>query len=81
MKIDDLNLADCDLIVLDVEGAELAALKGARRTIEACHPVIMIEDREHGLRFGVKQGDAPAWLEGTFGYRVAASVRKDVVLV
>lgn len=43
LKIDDLSLNQCDLIMLDVEGHELPALKGAIETIEAFHPVVMVE--------------------------------------
>lgn len=45
--IDDLNLNDCSLIQLDVEGYEYHALKGAETTIEKFKPVICIEYYEH----------------------------------
>ena len=41
--IDDMNLPGCDLIQLDIEGYELFALQGAKRTIEKYHPLLMIE--------------------------------------
>jgi FkbM family methyltransferase len=41
--IDDLNLAACDLIQLDVEGYEYFSLLGAKQTIEKYHPVIIVE--------------------------------------
>jgi FkbM family methyltransferase len=41
--IDDLDLAVCDLIHLDIEGYEYYALQGAAQTIAACRPVIVIE--------------------------------------
>jgi FkbM family methyltransferase len=41
--IDDMNLPGCDLIQLDIEGYELFALQGAKRTIEKYHPVIRVE--------------------------------------
>lgn len=43
-QLDDL-LADYepDLIKIDVEGAELSALRGARKTLERCKPVVMFE--------------------------------------
>lgn len=43
MSIDSLNFADCDMIMLDVEGYEHAALKGAIKTIEKFKPVIVAE--------------------------------------
>jgi FkbM family methyltransferase len=41
--IDGLGLISCDCIVLDVEGYEVEALKGARQTIERCRPAIHVE--------------------------------------
>lgn len=41
--IDSFGLTDCDCIVLDVEGYEVEALKGARQTIDQCKPVIHLE--------------------------------------
>lgn len=46
--IDLIVDGDVDLIQLDVEGAELAAILGAEKTIQRCWPVIMIERRGHG---------------------------------
>ena len=48
MLIDDLNLDDCSIIQLDVEGYEYYALKGAKNTIEKFKPVICIEYYENG---------------------------------
>jgi FkbM family methyltransferase len=42
-SIDALDLARCDFLKLDVEGMELAALRGARRTLERLHPILYIE--------------------------------------
>jgi hypothetical protein len=42
-RIDDLNLPSCDLIHLDVEGYEAAALQGAIETIKKFKPVVIIE--------------------------------------
>lgn len=41
--IDDLGITDCDCIVLDVEGYEVEALKGAEQTIQRCKPAIHVE--------------------------------------
>jgi FkbM family methyltransferase len=35
---------DVDLIFLDIEGCEVEALKGARKTVERCRPVLYVED-------------------------------------
>jgi FkbM family methyltransferase len=48
-----LALARLDLIKADIEGAEFAMLKGARRTLETLRPALYIElDDSHLGRFG-----------------------------
>jgi FkbM family methyltransferase len=42
-RIDDLNLPDCNLIQLDIEGYEFEALSGAIETIKKFKPVICVE--------------------------------------
>lgn len=44
MPVDCLGIQDLVLLQLDVEGHELAALRGARRTILRCRPLVAIED-------------------------------------
>jgi len=46
MTIDQLALRRCDLIQLDLEGAEFEALKGAKRTIEKFMPVVVTEGND-----------------------------------
>jgi FkbM family methyltransferase len=43
LAIDDLPLQRIDLIKLDIEGMEIAALLGAQRTITQCKPILIIE--------------------------------------
>lgn len=43
MRLDDLDITDCDAIQLDVEEWEAHALEGAIKTITACRPVITLE--------------------------------------
>lgn len=71
LAIDEFMLTDVDLIQLDIEGAELHALRGAEGTIEACRPVICIELRGHSGRFGNSDQDTRNWLTHR-GYRKAA---------
>lgn len=42
-KIDDLELKECDLIALDVEGFEEEVIKGAITTISKYHPIMSAE--------------------------------------
>lgn len=43
LSIDSLRAARLDLLKLDVEGMELEVLRGARGTIEACRPFLLVE--------------------------------------
>jgi FkbM family methyltransferase len=47
--LDDLRLHDVGFIKIDVEGHELAVLRGASKTLASCHPnlLIEIEERHH----------------------------------
>lgn len=47
INIDRFNIEDLVLIMLDVEGHELLALKGAQETIQKSRPVIAIEDNNN----------------------------------
>lgn len=80
LRIDDLALTCCDLIVLDIEGYEFPALRGAERTIRAGSPVIMIEDRGLGDKGwgGGSFASTSQWL-GSLGYAETKRVHYDVI--
>lgn len=63
MPIDDLALPRLDFIKIDIEGMEMEALRGARATIEAHRPQMMIE------RIKTDEGELRGFLEG-FGYEI-----------
>ena len=44
IAIDDLNLSQCNAILLDIEGYEINALRGAAETIKQFSPVILVEE-------------------------------------
>lgn len=70
MTLDSLRLEACDLIMLDVEGSEGLALKGAAETIARFCPVIVVELRGHGKRYGAWCSDEGVreWLcEANYG--------------
>ena len=48
LTIDGLNLDQCDLIWLDIEGAEADAIAGAMATIEKFSPIIVLEEKGLG---------------------------------
>lgn len=80
VTIDGLQLAACDLIVLDVEGMELPALEGAANTLKEFKPTLMLEDRGHGDRHGWGGREALfAWLARA-GYKPVERVAYDVIL-
>ena len=76
--IDGLELADVDAIFLDVEGYEVAALRGALRTIERSRPVIMVEENRRARDHGFQLGDVGRLLH-PLGYRKVAEVNEDLV--
>jgi FkbM family methyltransferase len=49
LRLDDYPLSRLDLLKLDIEGAELGALRGAARTIERFRPVLLVECAERHL--------------------------------
>lgn len=62
LRIDDLALAHCDLIYLDIEGFELHALAGAEKTIQRCRPVIAIELNGNCLHYGHTEEQIRRWV-------------------
>jgi len=48
ITIDSLNLQDVTLLKIDVENSEEYVIKGAKETIERCHPLILMEDYRDG---------------------------------
>ena len=43
LTIDEFNLPRVDFIKIDVEGMELEALEGAKRSVTQSHPIMLIE--------------------------------------
>lgn len=79
-RVDNLHLDQCDAIILDVEGMELPVLEGAISTLSMFRPVLMIEDKDHGRRFGWSTRDELMFFLTRLGYREVARVSHDVVL-
>ena len=78
LTIDGWGLQECDLIALDVEGYEWPALKGAVDTIKRCSPLLVIETKGHGQRFGYTDAQMNGWIQG-LGYRLVERVGRDNV--
>jgi len=78
LPIDSLGVIDCDLLQLDVEGSEHQAILGAIATIEASWPVITLELKRHGERYGYTDDDTINLL-ADMGYKIADRVNRDVI--
>jgi len=73
-RLDDIvygeGLARVDVIKMDIEGAEMAALRGAVETLRQFKPVLILELSDRSLQHqGTGSGEVLAWLEQQ-GYRV-----------
>lgn len=77
LKIDDLNLNQCDLIELDIEGFEYWALLGAKETIEKYKPLLCLE-RYWEYRADVKSESMDKLLNN-WGYIQVDKVQPDII--
>ena len=79
--LDMFEFQDVDYIKIDVEGFEKKVLLGAKRMIERCSPLIVIE-QNHVVLEGDKQYSAKEYLE-SIGYRQVAVDKRgwDFVMV
>ena len=80
LKIDDLNLPQCDFICLDIEGYELFALQGAIETIEKFKPVIALEQKFLPIMFQDNPEAASEYLIQNHGYEVVERIHRDIIL-
>lgn len=73
LTIDALGLDDVDCIHLDVEGDEMAAIRGAAATIARCRPAIVLELNERAVEKGWGEAALAAKLT-SFGYQHSSIV-------
>lgn len=76
MLIDDLELPVCDLVYLDLEGYEHAALAGARDTLRRCRPVVVVEINKSLDRMGLSPDDLHTQLR-MHGYQFVNKIQSD----
>ena len=73
-RLDDLlsqfDIADLHAVKLDVEGAEVAAIRGASRSIQRFKPALLIEVLEAALREQNASTDELLSMLDEMGYRV-----------
>lgn len=71
VTVDSFGLPALGLLKLDLEGAELAALHGATRTLIRCRPVTIIEvDKGTCARFGHTPKDIHDYMRSLGAYRM-----------
>lgn len=63
MRVDDLPLTALDALLLDVEGSELMALKGAEQSILKYKPLIVVENNDRTCEnLGYEFKDTDKWI-------------------
>jgi len=79
--LDSFALSEVDFIKIDTEGYELPILRGAAETIKRDMPVIIVEQKPgHAQHFGFRETEAVDYLLG-LGYKTAAVMSGDYVMV
>jgi FkbM family methyltransferase len=78
VTIDSYGVKDCDFLQLDVEGSEHQALLGAEQTIKKSYPVITLELKGLGSRYGYTDEDTINLLQD-WGYEIVGRVNRDVI--
>jgi len=80
VSIDRFGYDDVDFLQLDVEGFEHFAILGAMETIKRSWPVICLELKGIGKRYGHPDEDTINLLE-SIGYTIRARIHRDIVFV
>jgi len=77
ITLDSLKLLACDVLLLDIEGYELPALKGAKWTIREFNPLILLEWREENFEYYQIKGDDIQKFLDTEEYEFIIEIDKD----
>jgi FkbM family methyltransferase len=78
LRLDDLALPECDLFVLDVEGWEYFALKGAVATIRRCRPWLSVEINKNAAFVDINPDDVRKFVTD-LGYRFVEKLQSDEI--
>jgi Flp pilus assembly protein TadD len=79
-KLDDFKLTGVGYIKIDTEGFELNVLEGARETLLANKPIIIVEDKLHGVRHYGQKPYASIELLESLGAAVLDRVVDDFIV-
>lgn len=74
ITVDSLGLTKCNALILDIEGYEPQALRGAAQTIARCRPVIHVEMLPRAR-------EAIAAVLSEFGYKLYKKIHSDEIHV
>lgn len=78
--LDDFGFDDIDFIKIDTEGFELYVVRGAEQTVKRCRPVMIVEQKGHGMKyFGFGKHDAIELLE-SWGMKRVQELSGDFVM-
>lgn len=80
LRLDDFKLPMCDLLMLDLEGFELYALRGSVETIARCQPVVVVEINRNCGHYGIDPNDVRGFL-AELGYVRGLTVYSDEVFI
>ena len=78
LRIDDFGFEKLDFMQLDIEGFEYQAIVGATETIKRCKPVIVLEQKGLGDKYGYSDTMLENYLSD-LGYHVVERIHRDVV--
>lgn len=77
--IDSWKLPSLGFLKLDVEGSEFVALKGARKTLDRCKPIVLFEDKKLWFKnHGQPKNSVEVFLT-SIGYHEVARASMDAI--
>ncbi len=80
LRLDDFELPYLDLLMLDLEGYELYALRGAEQTIRRCRPLVVVEINRNCGHYGIGPDDVRGCIE-SLGYHRGLVAYSDEVFI
>jgi FkbM family methyltransferase len=79
-RLDAHNLTNVGLIKIDVEGAELQVVKGARRTIMESRPVVIVEQKGNDAKFHNSEANAAGEYLRSLGMKLIRNFSGDWIM-